>query len=162
MRYCPLYIHSFPLCAPRKLLEAQQFNRKYHRYEDIDNVPDRLRWCRHSRGMMQVEVAAIAGVSRASYIDIECGTTQHIPAPMMEKLADFYGVPITDFMDEFNRFLYDGQANRIRAYRKSMGLGKKPFARATGIPIRCLLEWESERKQISQKSWEKYFKGRFL
>lgn len=150
------------MCAPRKLLEAQQFNRKYHRYEDIDNVPVRLRWCRHSRGMMQAEVAAIAGVSRASYIDIECGITQHISAPIMEKLANFYGVPITDFMDEFNRFLYDGQANRIRAYRKSMGLGKKPFARATGIPIRCLLEWESERKQISQKSWEKYFKGRFL
>ncbi len=148
------------MCAPRKLLEAQQFNRKYHRYEDIDNVPDRLRWCRHSRGMMQVEVAAIAGVSRASYIDIECGITQHIPASMMEKLADFYGVPITDFMDEFNRFLYDGQANRIRAYRKSMRLGKKPFARATGIPIRCLLEWEAERKQISQKSWEKYFMGK--
>lgn len=160
MRYAPLYIHSFPLCAPRKLLEAQQFNRRYHKYEDIDNVPDRLRWCRHSRALLQADVARIAGVTRAVYIDIECGVTQHIPTGMLERLAGFYGVPITDFMDEFSQFLYDGQANRIRAYRKKLGLGKKPFARATGIPIRSLQGWESGKKVISRKCWEQYFKGK--
>ena len=93
-------------------------------------------------------------------MDIECGAKKQIPAEMAKKLSDFYGVPITDFMDEFSRFLYDGQANRIQKYRETTGLGKKPFAREKGIPIRCLLEWESGRKVISQKSWEKYFKGR--
>ena len=93
-------------------------------------------------------------------MDIECGVTQHIPIGMIEKLADYYSVPKTDFMDEFNRFLYDGQANRMRACRESLGLGKKPFARQMGIPIRSLREWESGRKVISRKCWEKYFKGR--
>ena len=43
VRYASLFIHSFVLCAPRKILEATQFNQRYRRYEEIDNVPDRLR-----------------------------------------------------------------------------------------------------------------------
>ena len=43
----PLFVLSFRLMAPRKLLEAQLFNKQYHSYEDIDNIPDRLRFCRH-------------------------------------------------------------------------------------------------------------------
>ena len=42
VRYAPLFIHSFVLCAPRKILEATQFNQRYRRYEEIDNVSDRL------------------------------------------------------------------------------------------------------------------------
>ena len=52
-----MYIHSFRLIAPRKLLEAQLFNQQYQNYEDIPNVQDRLRWCRHHMGLMQKEVA---------------------------------------------------------------------------------------------------------
>jgi len=94
------------------------------------------------------------------YRAIEEGFTHHIDAEKAERLARFYNLPITDFLDAFNRFLYDGQANRIRAYQEASGLGKKPFARKMGIPIRCLQEWESGRKVISMKSWERYFKGR--
>ena len=94
------------------------------------------------------------------YKAIEEGFTQHIDPEKAERLAQFYNLPMTDFLDAFNRFLYDGQANRIRAYREASGLGKKPFSRKMGIPIRCLQEWESGRKVISRKSWERYFKGR--
>ena len=109
---------------------------------------------------MQVEVAKLAGVTRAVYIDIECGETQHIPLEMIQRLSRFYGVPMTDFLDEFNQFLYEGQGKRIRIYRESFGLGKKPVARKMGISVNCLREWENDRKVISIKSWEKYFKGR--
>ena len=160
MRYAPLFIHSFVLCAPRKILEATQFNQRYRRYEEIDNVPDRLRWCRHSKGLMQVEVANKVGMTHSVYKAIEEGFTQHIEPEKVDRLAQFYGVPVTDFLDEFNHFLYDGQTVRIRAYRESSGLGKKPFARKMGIPIRCLQEWESGRKVISIKCWERHFKGR--
>ena len=36
-------------------------------YEEIDNVPDRLRWCRQSRGLMQTEVADRVGMSHNVY-----------------------------------------------------------------------------------------------
>ena len=159
MQYAPLFVHSFALCAPRKILEATQFNQRYRRYEEIDNVPDRLRWCRHSRGLLQTEVADQVGITHNVYKAIEEGFKQHIEPEKVERLAQFYCVPITDFLDEFNRFLYNGQANRIRAYREFLGLGKKPFAKKMGIPIRSLQAWETGRKQISRKCWEKYFRS---
>lgn len=41
LRHALLYIHTFRLMAPRKLLEAQLFNKQYGCYEDINNIPDR-------------------------------------------------------------------------------------------------------------------------
>ena len=160
VRYAPLYIISFVLCASRRILETTQFHQHYRRYEEIENVTDRLRWLRHSKGLMQVEIADQVGMSHHVYKAIERGVTQHIEPEKVERLAQFYDVPVTDLLDEFSRFLYDGQAVRIRAYRESMGLGKKQFAREMGIPIRCLQEWESGRKVISIKCWERHFKGR--
>lgn len=160
MRYVPLYVHSFVLCAPRKILEAAQFNQRYRIYKEINNVPDRLRWWRHSKGLMQRDVAKLVGISRNMYMDIECGIKKQIPNEIVKKLADFYGVPMEAFMDDYNRFLADGQADRIRKYREATGLNKKAFAREKGIPIRCLQEWESGRKKISHGSWERYFKGK--
>ena len=160
VRFAPLYIHSFILYAPHKILEATMMNQTYHTYEEITSIPDRLRWLRHSKGLMQREVARIAGVSRSVYIDIECGITQHLPECFLENLSRFYGVPPTDFLDEYNRFLYDGQIQRIIAYRRKLGMGRKPFCRCTGIPLSSLRGWEEGKKEVSRKSWEAYFKGR--
>ena len=158
VRYAPLYIHSFVLCAPRKILEATQFNQRYRRYEDIQNVPDRLRWLRHSRGLIQTEVAAKISMSRHTYMNIEEGITRQIPQQMRERLAQFYGVPAMDFIDEFTQFIEDGQAVRIRAIRTQTGLTRRAYAEQMGIPVRSLEVWENEKKAISYKSWEKYFK----
>ena len=160
MRYLPLYILSFPLCSPKRILDAQLFFRKYRRYEEIENIPDRLRWLRHSKGLMQAEAAAVAGVSRNVYINLETGVTQRLPMELAQKLSAYYKVPLTDLIDEFNRFCLDGQAKRITEYRKRLGLGKRPFCRLTGIPLSSLREWESGRKAISYQCWERYFKGR--
>ncbi len=160
VRYVPLYILSFPLCTPKRILDAQVFFQKYRRYDEIQNIPDRLRWLRHSKGLMQREAAQLAGVSRSVYIDIECGITRRLPGHLILNLSQFYGVPVSDFLDEYNRFLFDGQAQRIRAYRKKLGMGRKPFCRHTGIPLSSLRGWEDGKKEVSFKYWEKYFKGR--
>ena len=160
VRFAPLYIHSFRLCAPHKILEATMMNQTYHSYEEITPIPDRLRWLRHSKGLMQREAAQIACVSRSVYIEIECGITRHLPGCLILNLSQLYGVPISDFLDEYNQFLYDGQAQRIRAYRKKLGMGRKPFCRYTGIPLSSLRGWEDGKKEVSFKCWEMYFKGR--
>ena len=53
VKYAPLWIHSFRLLAPRKLVEAQLFHQRHQRYEEIQTVSERLRWCRHYMGLMQ-------------------------------------------------------------------------------------------------------------
>ena len=157
VRYAPLFVHSFALCAPRKILEATQFNQRYRRYEEIDNVPDRLRWCRHSRGLLQTEVADQVGITHNVYKAIEEGFKQHIEPEKVERLAQFYSVPVADFLDEFNRFLYDGQANRIRAYRESLGLGKKPLCKENGNTHSVLAGMGNREKTNQPKVLGKVF-----
>ena len=135
MRYASLLIHHFALCVPRKILDATKFQQRYHRYEEIENVPDRLRWCQYSRGLTQAEVAQKLGISTNVYKNIEDGITQCIPQEVTEKLAQLYGLPVQDFMDAYNRFLYRGQADCIRKYRAETGLGQKAFARKNGHPV---------------------------
>ena len=151
VRYAPMYIHRFPI--PKKLSGCKC-------YEEIPDVPDRLHWCRCSRGLLQAEVAELVGLTCSAYKNLEAGTMQHIPQNTAQRLAEFYDIPVADLLDAYNQFLYDGQAVRIRAYRESFGMGKKPFARKMGIPVRCLQEWESGRRVISRKCWERHFKGR--
>lgn len=156
----PLLVRRFQLVAPYRLKDGQLFARKYKDYQQLTTVPDKLRWLRYSKGFLQSEVAEVIGVTRAVYSDIESGITQQIPIDAAAKLAQLYQVPVTELMDEYNLFLYDGQAARIRAYQELMGLKRKPFARAMGIPIRSLQDWESGKKTVSRKSWQRYFKGK--
>ena len=81
-----------------------------------------------------------------------------IPRRKTACLAQFYGVPKKDFIDDYNRFLLDGQAKLNLAYREKLGMGRKTFARHTGIPLSSLRYWENEKKVVSRKAWERYFK----
>lgn len=159
-KYSPLFVLSFRLMAPRKLLEAQLFNKQYHSYEDIDNIPDRLRFCRHKLGLMQKEVAQIVGIARSTYINLETGNHNGFDKTVADKLSKLYNIPVYDLLDDYNRFIAVGQGKLIREHRESLNLGKRPFARLVGVDANMIRLWESERKQISLKSWEKYFKDR--
>lgn len=160
VQYAPLYITRFALNAPRKQLEAQLFQNRWGTYGAIDNIPDRLRWLRHSRGLMQKEVARVAGVSRGVYADMETGKAKQMQAQAADRLAAFYGVPAADLLDDYSSFLRDGQTKRIRACREKTGLDVAAFAETYGIPIRSLRAWESGKKVISYHGWERYFAGR--
>ena len=157
--YVPLYIHTFCLIAPRKLLEAQLFNQLYYSYDEIQTVSERLRWCRHHMGFMQKEVAERIGVKRTHYIEFETGNVDYYPKEIVDKLAALYKIPVDDLLDNYNRFLYKGQGKMIREYRESLGLQKKPFARLIGVDPNLLRAWEADQKRMNINSWEKYFKN---
>ena len=84
--------------APRKQLDAYCFLTRYHSYGDIPNVPDRLRWLRHTNGLMQKEVAKIAGIHSRTYSDLESGVTRQIPKPVAEVLAAYYHIGTDDLI----------------------------------------------------------------
>ena len=58
---CTSFLHQFQLVALHNLLGIQRFIRQCHNYEEIDNVPDRLRWCRLHLGPLQREVVERVG-----------------------------------------------------------------------------------------------------
>ena len=130
VHYEPLYIHRFCLHTPRKFSDAQRFYQQHPNYQDIDNIPDRLRWCRYRLGLMQEDVANRIGITRAQYLRYEAGTINYYPPEIIEKLSELY----QDLLDDYNRFLYAGQGKQIQACRTALGLNKKEFAQ--------LLHWE--------------------
>ena len=154
VRFAPLYVHSFRLITPRKLLEAQTFNRKYHCYAEIDNVPDRLRWCRYQLGLMQSEVADAVGASRSLYIHLENGACEKYPLPVMDKLAKLYQMPVLDLLDAYNRFLYTGQGKQIRILRESKGMSVREFAESLGVYASTVRKWEADRERMCKRTWE--------
>ena len=107
---------------------------------------------------MQKEVAQRVGITRAVYFGMEDGTVDYWQPEMVDRLSKLFSVPLTDLLDEYNRFLYEGQGKSIKALRKKSGLGKKAFAKHLGISHSLLREWEQETKCVSKKSWEKYFR----
>ena len=158
--YAPLYVHSFRLIAPRKLLEAQRFIGQFHSAENLSTMPERLRWHRHLLGFMQSEVADKVGVSRAVYADLEGGECKTCPSALADALAKLYQVSPEELLDDYNLFLYRGQARQIREYREHSGLNRKAFSRVTGISESSVKAWEKGKKQISRKAWKNYFRGK--
>ena len=158
VRLAPLYIHSFRVIVPRSFEDKKAFNTKYRFYEDIDNVPARLKWCRMHMGLEQKDVALQVGISEGQYSDMEIGKKDYIPKDTADKLARLYRVPVTDLLNDYALFLYNGQGRTIREYRQNLGMGKRPFAKLIGTDVCTLRAWEREEIRISMQMWERCFK----
>lgn len=158
MRYLPLFIQTFKLYSPRKREAAEKLNLQYRSYEEITDIPDRMRWCRHHLGLMQKEVAEHIGVTEAQYMDYETGYAACIPSETADKLAAFYQIPVDNLLDDYNRFIYCGQGQALLSHRQKLGMKKKPYARMLGVEPNLYRMWEAEKKRVSRKSWEKYLR----
>lgn len=151
-RYAPLIVHSFRVLAAYCAAEAQRFSCGY---EDLQSVPERLRWCRYRMGLMQKEVAQRVGISQTLYEEMERGDCREYPADAVDKLAELYQVPVEDLLDGYSRFLYDGPVDQIRTVRERLGMSRKAFAEMAGVGEKSVRDWEMERKKVSKKSWER-------
>lgn len=150
VRYAPLCITRVPLMG----------GGSRESYEAIANVPDRLRWLRRSRGLIQKEAAEIAGVSRNVYVDLETGAAKRMPAQAADRLAAYYGVPATDLLDDYSRFLLRDPQTQLRQRRMESGLTREAFARQLGTSLINLERWETGKNTISYKCWERCFAER--
>ena len=90
--YSPLYIHSFRLVQPQTLVEAEKFNLRYSDPSQIDNTPDRLRWYRYQKGLLQRDVAEYVGMDRSTYSSYEEMGRDYYPIDRMKKLAELFEV----------------------------------------------------------------------
>ncbi len=152
--YAPFYIHTFHLVQPHLTVDAEKFNIRYTDPSQIDNTPDKLRWYRYNRGLLQKQVADYAGIYRSTYCSYEDAGRDYYPIKTMEKIAELYNVPVVSLLDEYNLFLYYGQGAQIRALRNLRGLTQKQYAEYLGVPYGTLKQWEIDRVQISKQTWE--------
>lgn len=157
-RYYPLFLRSFQLLAPHKLVEAEKFNLQYTDASQLTTIPDKLRWYRYQKALRQRDVADYLGIHRSTYVHYEEDGVDYYPIENMEKLAQLYEIPVTELLDDYNLFLYQGQGRQLRERRLSLNLTQSAFAKQLGVPLWSIKKWEYERVQITKSSWERYFK----
>ena len=63
-----------------------------------------------------------------------------------------------DYADLYLTFLEAGQGQQILQLRRKLGLGRKAFAARYGVPLSNLRSWESDRKKMSRRSFERYIR----
>ena len=154
VEYAPLYIHSFALIQPHKLVEAEKFNLRYTEPSQIHNISDKLRWHRYRLGLCQRDIAEKIGIGESTYAAYEDAGRDYYPIEIRARIADLFRLSVTDLLDAYNRFLYDGQGKQIKQLRQSRGMTQKEYASLIGVPLRSLKKWEQNKVKISKKMWE--------
>lgn len=152
--FAPLFVHSFRFLRPHKLTEAEKFNIQYPDPSMITNVADKLRYYRYKKSLRQRDVADYAGINKSTYIHYENPEHDYYPIDKLSRIAELLGVDITDLLDEYNRFLYEGQGWQIRKIRKGMGLTQYQFGKFHGVSAGAVKRWESEKVRVTRGTWD--------
>lgn len=156
--YYPLIYLSFPLLAPHTLVEAEKFNIQYPMPDLIANTADKLRWYRYRKALRQRDVADYAGIFRNTYSSYEETGRDYYPIEKMKLIAELLEVPVTELLDDYNMFLFNGQGKQIREKRIQLNMTQQEYADYLGVNLWNLKDWEQDQVQIVKSTWEKFFK----
>ena len=137
-KYSPLLLQSFSFSTPHQLLESEKFNIRYTDPSQITEVADKLRWHRYKKSLLQKDVAHKVGIDRSTYVHYEESGRDYYPIEIMKKIAVLYDVDVTELLDEFNMFLYNGQGEQIRKKRKALNMTQSEYAKMLGVPLGTL------------------------
>jgi len=143
---------------PRGLTEAEKFNIRYPNPKKIDNMPDKLRWYRYNKSLHQSQVAEYAGIDRTTYISYENGSVAFYPLDILSRIAELFEIDIKLLLDDYHRFLYDGQGQQVKALRKSMRLTQDEFATVMNVCDTTVRRWEKEYMRVMPDIWKQLCK----
>lgn len=77
---------------------------------------------------------------------------------MVDKLAVLYHIDVYELLDAYNRFLYDGQGQQIKAIRKQLQITQKDLAVMMNVEITKVKRWEQDKVRMFKGTWEKLLK----
>ena len=143
---------------PPKVTDAKTYYNNKNNTENLETIPDKLRFYRLKNGLEQKNVANVLGISRDNYISYENNSRDYYPAEVMDKLAKLYKVDVYALLDDYNTFLYNGQGQQIKTIRKRHSLTQKQLAKILDVQLVRIKRWEREENRILKFNWEKLIK----
>lgn len=152
--FAPLYIHHFTMLQPHFLSEAEKFNLRYTSPSTITYTGDKIRYYRYAKGLLQRDVANYAGLDRGTYSKYERDEIYY-PRDKIEKIAQLLDVEVHELLDDYNRFIYDGQGQNIKAIRRSLGYTQYEFAKLFVVSTGAVKRWEQNRVHIQRSTFLK-------
>ena len=94
-------------------------------------------------------------IDRATYSEYEENIRDFYPAKHLEKLSQLYNIQVTDLMDDYNRFLYDGQSKRLKEIRKQQQLTQSGLAKLLNMKVTTIKNWERGSVRMYKSSWKR-------
>lgn len=158
IKYTIVYVFNFRFVHPHCNTKADMLFYKYPDPSKIPTVAERLQYFRHKKSLLQEDVAKVAGLHRSTYISYENPKHEQYSLDVLMKISELYCIDITALLDEYNKFLYDGQAIQIRQTRKAMGITQYQFGKLYGVTSNTVKCWESGKIKLSKRVWERIYK----
>ena len=158
--FMPLYIHTIRLLKPRNNREGEKFNLLYTNPAGIANVSDKLKYYRYQKALYQSDVANYVGMDRGTmdrgtYSGYEENARDYYPPEMMDKISALFEIDVYELLDDYNRFLYDGQGQQIKAIRKQLQITQKDLAIMMNVDLYKVKRWEQDKVRMFKGTWEK-------
>lgn len=75
---------------------------------------------------------------------------------ILKKFSEILEVELEDLLDDYNMFLYQGQAVRLKEFRKENHLTQKQLAKFLGVDVTKIKGWEQSRVRMSKASYNKF------
>lgn len=118
---------------------------------------DKLRYYRYKTSLLQREIAEYAGINESTYASYENGDRDYYPLDKLSKIAELLKVDVTLLLDDYNRFLFEGQGSQIRRLRKNLEMTQVEFGKRYSVHGGTVKKWESGKVRIYKDTWKKLF-----
>lgn len=143
------------MLKPHTNREGEKFNLLYTDPTKIDTVSDKLKYYRYQKSLLQKDVAKAIGMDRGTYSGYEENVRDYYPPDIMDKISSLLEVNVYELLDDFNRFLYDGQGQQIKAIRKQLQITQKDLAVMMNVDVTKVKRWEQNKVRMFKGTWEK-------
>lgn len=124
--------------------------------DDDADIYDVIKYHRIKRGYTIEELAKLVGVSRYTIMAIE-NKKEYYCIKTLRKIFRVLEIEeeVIVKMDAYMRFLYMGGQATVKDIRKRLGMTQSRFAKELGVSRSSIKDWESGKKELSRKCWEK-------
>ena len=146
---------TIPLPQFSHSVEATYFLRENPEPDLLKTTSEKLRWYRYYNNLLQIEVADSIGIHRTTYIHYENTNYEQFSIEILKRISKLYNINVTQLLDEYNLFIYNGQGAKIKALRNELELNTIEFARLCNTSSDNIIKWENEKVVISKSSWKK-------
>ncbi len=118
-------------------------------------MSDKLRYYRYKKSLLQMQVADYIGIDRTTYLSYEAGMDCY-PLDKLTLIAELFEIEITDLLDDYHQFLFNGQGQQVLTLRKSNKLTQREFGAILDVNYKTVSRYEKEQHRMSRNCWQRY------
>ena len=124
--------------------------------DDDADIYDVIKYYRIKKGYTIEELAKMVNVSRYTIMAIE-NKKEYYCIKTLRKIIRVLEIEdeVVPKVDAYMRFLYMGGQATVKDVRKRLKMTQSRFAKELGVSRSSIRDWESGKKKLSRKSWEK-------